>query len=186
MSRRAGDVTRRAEAPSVALARRILPGVTMRIRSPRDFWAGLVFIAIAAAFIWLASGYRYGTAQRMGPGFFPICGRGLPRPARARRSRCARSCSTGPRSTASVCASLLVTLAAVVLFGVVLTYLGLVAAIVVLVVVGALADPAARPLRDDRAGGVPGGVLGRRVRLSAGPAAAGLARRVLLRDGEPR
>ena len=44
----------------------------MRIRSPRDFWAGLAFIAIAAAFIYMASGYRYGTAQRMGPGFFPI------------------------------------------------------------------------------------------------------------------
>ena len=44
----------------------------MRIRSPKDFWSGLCFIAIAAAFMALATRYRFGTAEKMGPGFFPI------------------------------------------------------------------------------------------------------------------
>src|SRR5712671_771745 len=46
--------------------------VTMRIRSPKDFWSGLCFIAIAVAFMALATRYRFGTAEKMGPGFFPI------------------------------------------------------------------------------------------------------------------
>lgn len=115
----------------------------MRIRSPRDFWAGLAFIAIAAAFIWLASGYRYGTAQRMGPGFFPIYVAGflgLLGLVITLRS----FVIGGPGIDSFGFRQLLVTLLAVVLFGVALTYFGLVAAIVALVIVGALADPEAR------------------------------------------
>src|SRR5712692_7337429 len=43
----------------------------MRIRSPKDFWAGLIFVAIAAAFILLAQQYRLGDLNRMGPAMFP-------------------------------------------------------------------------------------------------------------------
>jgi len=44
----------------------------MRIgRSPKDFLAGLLFIAVGVAAIALASGYTLGTAARMGPGYFP-------------------------------------------------------------------------------------------------------------------
>lgn len=115
----------------------------MRIRSPRDFWAGVAFIALAAAYIWLASGYRYGTAQRMGPGFFPIWVAGflgLLGLVVLLRSFVIE----GPRIDSFGFRQLLVTLAAVVLFGAILTYAGLVAAIVGLVVVGAVADPAAK------------------------------------------
>jgi putative tricarboxylic transport membrane protein len=48
-----------------------------RIRSPRDFVAGLMFIAIAGL---LASQYgqlELGTARRMGPGYFPVLLSGL-------------------------------------------------------------------------------------------------------------
>lgn len=117
----------------------------MRIRSPRDFWAGLAFIAIAAAFIYMASGYRYGTAQRMGPGFFPIYVAGflgLLGLVVFLRS----FVIDGPRIDNIGLRQLLVTILAVTLFGLALTYLGLVAAIVVLVIVGAFADPAAKPL----------------------------------------
>jgi hypothetical protein len=38
----------------------------------RDFWAGLFLIAIGAAAIFLARNYAFGTALRMGPGYFPI------------------------------------------------------------------------------------------------------------------
>jgi putative tricarboxylic transport membrane protein len=117
----------------------------MRIRSPRDFWAGLAFIAIAAAFIYMASGYRFGTAQRMGPGFFPtyVAGfLGLLGLVILLRS----FVMDGPRIDPIGLRQIVVTLLAVGLFGVALTYLGLVAAIIVLVLVGAFADPASRPL----------------------------------------
>jgi hypothetical protein len=43
----------------------------MKIRNHRDFWAGLMFIAIGLAFIVLARQYTVGTAAKMGPGYFP-------------------------------------------------------------------------------------------------------------------
>ena len=115
----------------------------MRIRSPRDFWAGLLFIAIAAAYVGIAWGYRYGTAQRMGPGFFPIWVAGLL--ALLGLAVLVRSFALdGPAVERFGLRQLGVTLLAVVLFGAALATAGLVAAIIVLVVVGALADPAAR------------------------------------------
>src|SRR5215468_6527371 len=44
----------------------------MRIRSPKDFWAGLIFIAIGGGFVLLAQQYRLGEMHRMGPAMFPI------------------------------------------------------------------------------------------------------------------
>ncbi len=44
----------------------------MRVRAERDFVAGLIYLAIAAAFLWFGQNYRMGTAARMGPGYFPI------------------------------------------------------------------------------------------------------------------
>jgi hypothetical protein len=41
------------------------------IRGPRDFWAGLLFIAIGAFAVAVAINYPMGTAARMGPGYFP-------------------------------------------------------------------------------------------------------------------
>src|SRR6266702_4486766 len=43
----------------------------MRIRSPKDFWSGLFFIAVAVGFIGLSHQYGTGTLHRMGPGLFP-------------------------------------------------------------------------------------------------------------------
>lgn len=117
----------------------------MRIRSPRDFWAGLLFIAIAALYIAVASNYRLGTAQRMGPAYFPLVVGSLL--AVLGFLIAARSfVRAGPGLDKPAMRALLITLLAVVLFGVTLTYLGLVAAIVVLVIVGAFADPSTRPL----------------------------------------
>jgi hypothetical protein len=41
------------------------------IRHPKDFWSGLLFIAIGSAAIILGSKYTIGSAARMGPGYFP-------------------------------------------------------------------------------------------------------------------
>jgi len=41
------------------------------VRSPKDFFAGLLFIVVGIAAIVLAANYTLGTAARMGPGYFP-------------------------------------------------------------------------------------------------------------------
>jgi hypothetical protein len=43
----------------------------MPIRSPKDFWAGLLFIGLGILAITVGSRYNLGTAARMGPGYFP-------------------------------------------------------------------------------------------------------------------
>ncbi len=43
----------------------------MRIKSPKDFWAGLMFIGIGLFFVISARSYELGTAARMGPAYFP-------------------------------------------------------------------------------------------------------------------
>jgi hypothetical protein len=42
-----------------------------KIKSPRDFWAGLMFIFFGLFFLIGAAHYRLGSAGRMGPGYFP-------------------------------------------------------------------------------------------------------------------
>ena len=44
----------------------------MQIKSQRDFFAGLMFMATGVAFAWGATGYTIGTGARMGPGYFPL------------------------------------------------------------------------------------------------------------------
>jgi len=44
----------------------------MKIKSPQDFWAGLMFVAFGVFFLVVAQlNYQMGTAVRMGPGYFP-------------------------------------------------------------------------------------------------------------------
>ncbi len=43
----------------------------MKIRAPRDFWAGLMFIAFGLGFALVAQNYQMGTSVRMGPAYFP-------------------------------------------------------------------------------------------------------------------
>ena len=50
----------------------------MRIKSPRDFWAGLMFIGFGLfASVWAVANYQMGTAVRMGPAYFPAVLGGL-------------------------------------------------------------------------------------------------------------
>ena len=44
----------------------------MRIKSERDFWAGLMFIAVGVGFAWGATSYSFGSSARPGPGYFPF------------------------------------------------------------------------------------------------------------------
>ena len=44
----------------------------MKIKSPKDFWAGLMFLGFGLfAAVWAATHYQMGTAVRMGPAYFP-------------------------------------------------------------------------------------------------------------------
>lgn len=50
----------------------------MRITSPRNFWAGLMFLAFGLFFaFWAVANYQMGTAVRMGPAYFPTVLGGL-------------------------------------------------------------------------------------------------------------
>lgn len=117
----------------------------MRIRSPKDFWAGLFFIAIAAGFIALSSRYGIGNMHRMGPALFPgivatllgLLGIALT----------ARSLAfDGPPLPQFELRPLSISLSAMVLFGLALTWHGLIAAIAMLVMVGSFASRDARLL----------------------------------------
>lgn len=44
----------------------------MNIKSQKDFFSGLMFMVVGAAFAWGASGYTIGNGARMGPGYFPL------------------------------------------------------------------------------------------------------------------
>jgi hypothetical protein len=115
----------------------------MKIRSPKDFWSGLIFIGIAIAFIGVARQYNLGNMHRMGPGLFPtlvgalLAGLGLVITLRA-------FAVDGPPVPRFQARPILVGMAAIVLFGVALQYLGLLAAIAALVLVGAAASRESR------------------------------------------
>src|SRR3954464_15971014 len=50
----------------------------MKIKSPKDFWSGLMFITSGLFFaIWAVTHYQMGTAVRMGPAYFPAMLGGL-------------------------------------------------------------------------------------------------------------
>ena len=42
-----------------------------KIKSPEDFWSGLMFIAFGVAAMYISRNYPMGSALRMGPGYFP-------------------------------------------------------------------------------------------------------------------
>ena len=117
----------------------------MRIRSPRDFWAGLFFIAAAVGFMLLSRQYSMGNMHRMGPGLFPtlvgalLAGLGLIIAARS-------FAIDGPPVPRFHARPILIGLVAISLFGVALAHFGLVAAVAVLVAVGALASRESRLL----------------------------------------
>ena len=43
-----------------------------RIRAPKDFWTGVVYLIVGLLGILIGRDYSFGTASRMGPGYFPF------------------------------------------------------------------------------------------------------------------
>ena len=44
----------------------------VRIRSPRDFFAGMIFLLFGLCAVLMGRGYPMGTARNMGAGYFPV------------------------------------------------------------------------------------------------------------------
>ena len=49
----------------------------MKIRNQKDFWSGVMFLAFGLGFAIGAQNYAFGSAQRMGPAYFPTILGGL-------------------------------------------------------------------------------------------------------------
>jgi len=50
----------------------------LKIKAPKDFWAGLMFISVGLFFVaWALTHYQMGSAVRMGPAYFPAVLGGL-------------------------------------------------------------------------------------------------------------
>jgi hypothetical protein len=43
----------------------------MALRNPKDFWTGIIYVAVGTLFIVIARDYTMGTALKMGPAYFP-------------------------------------------------------------------------------------------------------------------
>jgi hypothetical protein len=46
-------------------------GIAALIRGPKDFWTGVIYVLFGGMAFWIARDYGFGTASRMGPGYFP-------------------------------------------------------------------------------------------------------------------
>lgn len=44
----------------------------MKIKSQEDFWSGMMFIGFGLLAMFISRDYPFGSAMRMGPGYFPI------------------------------------------------------------------------------------------------------------------
>jgi putative tricarboxylic transport membrane protein len=47
------------------------------MKNPRDFWTGVIYVAVGAGAVVVARDYELGTALRMGPAYFPTVLGGL-------------------------------------------------------------------------------------------------------------
>ena len=103
------------------------------IRNPKDFFAGLLFIAVGVGAIVIGSNYALGSAARMGPGYFPrILGILLITLGALLALRALRL--EGPPVPAFKWRPTLIVLGSVVLFGLVVQQLGLLVSTVGLIV----------------------------------------------------
>ena len=110
-----------------------------RIRNPKDFWAGLLFVLVGLAAIVLGSRYNLGTAARMGPGYFPrILGMLLILLGGIVAVRALRL--DGPAIPPWRWWSTLVVLGSVVLFGLIVNRAGLALSTVILIVLASSAS----------------------------------------------
>ena len=113
----------------------------MRIRNQRDFWSGVMFLALGVLFVIFSQAYQLGTPARMGPGFFPamlgalmaLLGLGIGWRALSRSSGKTELEPVGWRE-------LFLVLVSVAVFSATLPYLGMVVSVSLLIAIAALAS----------------------------------------------
>lgn len=111
----------------------------MPIRNRKDFWSGLLFLGFGGAVVLLARNYQLGSALKMGPGYFPTALGGLL--ALVGLIAIVRSfLRPGTPIDPFHWKPLLIVLGATLLFGVLVRNAGLIAAVAVLVLMGASAS----------------------------------------------
>lgn len=111
----------------------------MNIRHPKDFWAGVMYLAIGLGATLMARRYNMGTAVRMGPGFFPMVLAallGLVGLASVVRS----FCHDGETIVPLAWRPLSLVLGSIVLFGLLIRGLGLGPSVLLTVLIGASAS----------------------------------------------
>lgn len=113
----------------------------MKIKSQKDFWSGVMFVAIGVGFAWGAMNYSFGSSARPGPAYFPF---GLGTMLALLGGIVLFKSLTietegGDRIGPWAWRPLLVILGAVALFGLLLPRLGMVATLPILVIVSAYA-----------------------------------------------
>ena len=114
------------------------------IRHPRDFWSGVLFIAIGVFAVAYGSRYTLGTAARMGPGYFPrILGILLVVLGAVLALRGAKI--DGEKLVAWKLRPTSVVLGSVVLFGLIVQPVGLALSTVILIVLASAASHEFRP-----------------------------------------
>ena len=109
----------------------------MKIKAPKDFWAGLMFVAFGLGFGAVAQNYQIGTAVRMGPAYFPTVLGGL-LALLGIFVLIESVVATGEKVPRFYYRPLLLLILGIVLFGVFLEPLGLVICTAILIVIGTL------------------------------------------------
>lgn len=115
------------------------------VRENQDFWSGVMLIVVGMTAIVMARNYPFGTALRMGPGYFPsvlsgiLTLFGLFFVARALRS-------TEKLESGWSLRALIVIPVALVLFGILMTFAGFVPALMVLIFGSAMATTEFNPI----------------------------------------
>jgi ABC-type Zn uptake system ZnuABC Zn-binding protein ZnuA len=123
----------------------------IRIRNPRDFWSGALFIAIGIATVILGSRYALGSAARMGPGYFPrILGLLLVLLGGILAVRATQA--SGPAVPRFKWRPLVIVLGSVVLFGAIVRTVGVALSTVILIVLASAASHEFRPVEATIAG----------------------------------
>jgi len=114
------------------------------VRSPKDFIAGLMFVALGIGAIFLAANYTLGTAARMGPGYFPrilgilLIALGAILTLRSLRLQ-------GAAVPAWKWRPVIVVLGSVIVFGLIVNHAGLALSTILLVVMASAASHEFRP-----------------------------------------
>lgn len=115
------------------------------LRNQRDFLAGLMFVFFGAVAAYVARDYPMGSAERMGPGYFPIVLGCLL--AILGAIICLRAfILSGPRPEQTYWRPLLFILISIGAFALTVDMLGIVIAVTLLLSIGASASPESRPI----------------------------------------